>query len=107
MASGTFGILSVRLQVAVVLKIMSDSSIPTLPPPGQVLLVTDELASPADFILYRSLAAHFKGAAGKSTSARCLVVSVSGNLAKWKAVLTKSVRFESLAENRKDPHILI
>ncbi|KIP06994.1 hypothetical protein PHLGIDRAFT_30238 [Phlebiopsis gigantea 11061_1 CR5-6] len=69
---------------------MSDSSIPTLPPPGQILLVTDELASPADFILYRSLAAHFKGAAGKSTSARCLVVSVSGNLAKWKAVLTKS-----------------
>ena len=73
--------------------LMSDSSIPTLPPRGQVLLVTDELASPADFILYRSLTAHFK-AAGKSTSAKCLVVSVSGNLAKWKAVLAKSVRFE-------------
>ena len=67
---------------------MSDSSIPTLPPCGETLLVTDELSSPADFILYRSLGAHLK-ASGKS--GKTVVLSPSANTAKWKAIMAKTV----------------
>ena len=68
---------------------MSESPIPTLPRKGEVLVITDELSSPADFLLFRSLAVHLKSS-GKS--AKCIVVSAAGNLGKWKAVMAKSVR---------------
>lgn len=66
---------------------MFESSIPQLPLRGEILLVTDELNSPADFLLYRGLASHLKSA--KST--KSIVLSVSGGLSKWKAILAKSV----------------
>ncbi|EKM54755.1 uncharacterized protein PHACADRAFT_197183 [Phanerochaete carnosa HHB-10118-sp] len=66
---------------------MSESSVPHLPPPGEMLLVTDELGSPADFFLYRSLASHLR-TSGKST--KCVILFVSGSIQRWKAVLAKS-----------------
>lgn len=68
---------------------MSDSSIPNLPSQGEILLITDELSSPADFLLYRSFTAHLKSA---EKSAKCVILSVAGNLPKWKSVAAKSVR---------------
>jgi hypothetical protein len=55
--------------------------------PDHCLLVTDELPSPADFILHQILATQMKD----STGNRCALLSVSGDLARWKAVAAKSV----------------
>lgn len=57
-----------------------------LPLPGELLLITDELASPADFLLHRFLAAHLK----KGPPFRSVVLSVSGDMARWKAVAGRS-----------------
>ncbi|KAI0058732.1 hypothetical protein BV25DRAFT_1810118 [Artomyces pyxidatus] len=54
--------------------------------PGSLLLVTDELASPADFLLHQLLAAHVKG----RSDANCIIVSVSGDWVRWKAVASRS-----------------
>ncbi|GBE80292.1 hypothetical protein SCP_0300070 [Sparassis crispa] len=53
-----------------------------LPLPGEILLITDELASPADFLLHRSLFAHLK----KSKDAKCIILSVAQDSARWKSI---------------------
>lgn len=58
-----------------------------LPTAGHVLLVTDQLASPADFILHRTLAVALK----TTTSSRCIVVSTMQNYFHWKAIAARSV----------------
>ncbi|KAH9895203.1 hypothetical protein C8Q73DRAFT_693421 [Cubamyces lactineus] len=57
-----------------------------LPIPSEVLLITDELLSPADFLLHRYLAAHLK----ESKNSRCVLVSVSEDLGRWKSVAQRS-----------------
>jgi hypothetical protein len=62
-------------------------------PSGVLLLVTDQLSSPADFVLHRSLIEHLKGATKSDTTRpkKALVLSVSEDLARWKAIAAKSV----------------
>lgn len=55
-------------------------------PPGILLLVTDQLSSPADFVLHRALIDHLKA----STKTKAIVLSVSEDLARWKAIAAKS-----------------
>ncbi|TFY77892.1 hypothetical protein EWM64_g6116 [Hericium alpestre] len=57
-----------------------------LPTPGQLLLITDELGSPADFVLHNLLAVHLKD----KQNARCVLLSVSESLARWKAIAARS-----------------
>ncbi|KAI8992922.1 hypothetical protein BD414DRAFT_521465 [Trametes punicea] len=54
--------------------------------PGEILLITDELLAPADFMLHRHLATHLK----ESKSSPCILVSVSEGIERWKAVAQKS-----------------
>lgn len=58
-----------------------------LPAPNELLLVTDQLASPADFLLHRFLSAHLK----QSKEARCLILSLSESLTRWKVLAGKAV----------------
>ncbi|KAJ7935289.1 hypothetical protein B0H13DRAFT_2227178 [Mycena leptocephala] len=58
-------------------------------PSGILLLVTDQLSSPADFVLHRSLIDHLKGAKSDSPK-KAIVLSVSEDLARWKAIAAKS-----------------
>ncbi|OBZ70698.1 hypothetical protein A0H81_09315 [Grifola frondosa] len=58
-----------------------------LPLPGEILLITDELSSPADFILLGNLSAHLKN----HKDSKCIVLSVSEDLTRWKAISGKSV----------------
>jgi hypothetical protein len=60
---------------------------PKLPSPGQFLLITDELAAPADFFLHKSLGAHLKD----NKNSRCVLLSVSGGMTRWKTIAAKSV----------------
>ena len=69
-------------------------SLPQIPEKGDLLLITDELASPADFILHANLAACLKDS---SKNARCIVLSVSEGLSRWKAIATKSVSTFSMS----------
>ncbi|KAF8999646.1 hypothetical protein BDQ17DRAFT_1308433 [Cyathus striatus] len=55
-------------------------------PEGIVLLITDELASPADFVLHRILASHIKEAKGSTN----IIISVSGDIQRWKTIAAKS-----------------
>ena len=66
---------------------------PSAPIAGQLVLITDQLAAPADFLLHQILAAYIKAAAydGASTRPKAVVVSVSEPLARWKAVAARSV----------------
>ncbi|KAI0674891.1 hypothetical protein C8Q78DRAFT_965147 [Trametes maxima] len=57
-----------------------------LPLPGELLLITDELLAPADFLLHRHLATHLK----ESKSSRCVLVSVLEDLGRWKSVAQRS-----------------
>ncbi|KAJ7782329.1 hypothetical protein DFH07DRAFT_909130 [Mycena maculata] len=68
-------------------------------PPGILLLVTDQLSSPADFVLHHSLIDHLKGtrSSAKSTSItanpkkpKVIVLAVSEDLARWKSIASKS-----------------
>ncbi|KAJ7503120.1 hypothetical protein B0H11DRAFT_1987884 [Mycena galericulata] len=59
-------------------------------PPGILLLVTDQLSSPADFVLHRSLVEHLKSAKSSAKKAKAIVLSVSEDLARWKAIAAKS-----------------
>jgi hypothetical protein len=54
---------------------------------GQPLLITDNLAAPADFLLHRFLANHLK----KSSEAKSVVITVLENVGGWKAVAAKFV----------------
>ncbi|KJA22034.1 hypothetical protein HYPSUDRAFT_186727 [Hypholoma sublateritium FD-334 SS-4] len=55
-------------------------------PDGIILLITDTLAAPGDFILHRTLATHLK----RHKSPRSLVLSVSEGIARWIALASKS-----------------
>ncbi|KAF8505064.1 hypothetical protein JB92DRAFT_2793957 [Gautieria morchelliformis] len=61
-----------------------------LPPPGQFLFITDQLASPADFILHRALALQLKPVNPNSHRPRVILVSVVSDFAHWCAIATKS-----------------
>ncbi|KAJ7496715.1 hypothetical protein FB451DRAFT_1208535 [Mycena latifolia] len=71
-------------------------------PPGILLLVTDQLAAPADFILHRAVAEHLKSPSAPKSSApkraQALVLSVSEPLVRWRAIAAKSnVRLDDKA----------
>ncbi|KAI0048820.1 hypothetical protein FA95DRAFT_1490308 [Auriscalpium vulgare] len=51
-----------------------------------LVLITDELASPADFLLHQLVIGHLKG----RPSNKCVVASPSGDLDRWKAVSLRS-----------------
>ncbi|KAJ7496712.1 hypothetical protein FB451DRAFT_1208510 [Mycena latifolia] len=64
-------------------------------PPGILLLLTDQLAAPADFILHRAVAEHLKSQSAPKSSttpkrAQTIVLSVSEPLARWRAIAAKS-----------------
>lgn len=61
-------------------------------PDGIILLITDTLAAPGDFILHRTLATHLK----LHKNPRSLVLSVSEGIARWTALASKSVRLVRL-----------
>ncbi|KAF9500318.1 hypothetical protein BDN71DRAFT_1382349 [Pleurotus eryngii] len=54
-------------------------------PNRSTLLVTDELFSPADFIMHSHVAAQ-----AKDRSYRCLIVSILPDVSRWKAIAAKS-----------------
>ena len=58
-----------------------------LPSPNEFLVITDQLASPADFLLHRFLASHLK----QSKNAKCLILSLSESLTRWKVLAGKAV----------------
>ncbi|KAJ7355388.1 hypothetical protein DFH08DRAFT_498383 [Mycena albidolilacea] len=58
-------------------------------PSGILLLVTDQLSSPADFVLHRGLIDHLKGGKSENTK-KVIVLSVSQDLARWTAIAAKS-----------------
>ncbi|KAF8240221.1 hypothetical protein L208DRAFT_1449553 [Tricholoma matsutake] len=55
-------------------------------PEGILILITDELLSPADFLLHRSLISHIKS----SKNSKSVILSVSEGIARWKAIAAKS-----------------
>ncbi|KDQ19972.1 hypothetical protein BOTBODRAFT_183988 [Botryobasidium botryosum FD-172 SS1] len=57
-----------------------------IPPPGHALVITDQLNSPAEFLLHRALAAHVKDI----DKSRVVIVSVSRSFAHWKAIASKA-----------------
>ncbi|KAF7370707.1 hypothetical protein MSAN_00703900 [Mycena sanguinolenta] len=58
-------------------------------PSGILLLVTDQLASPADFVLHRGLIDHLK-VTNLQDSKKAIVLSVSQDLTRWTAIAAKS-----------------
>ncbi|KAF8632405.1 hypothetical protein AX17_004846 [Amanita inopinata Kibby_2008] len=59
-------------------------------PESIVLLVTDELSSPADFLLHRSLQERLKESNGKDTHTRGIILSVSEGLTRWRSIASRS-----------------
>lgn len=57
---------------------------------GQLLLITDTLPAPADFLLHQILSTHLRSRPG-DVDARCVIGSVSEDFGRWKAVAGKSV----------------
>ena len=57
-------------------------------PEGITLLITDALSAPANFILHRTLAAYMKK---DCKDIKCVVLSVSEDITRWKAIASKSV----------------
>jgi hypothetical protein len=57
-----------------------------LPPPGHVLLITDQLESSAEFLLHRALSLRLKHSKG----GRCILVSTTQDYGHWKAVAARS-----------------
>jgi len=62
-------------------------------PNGILLLITDGLAAPADFVLHRCLATHLK----ENKKSNTVILSVSEGISRWKALASKSVRIGHLA----------
>ena len=56
-------------------------------PEGITLLITDALSAPASFLLHRTLAAYMKD----RRDVKCVVLSVSEDITRWKALAAKSV----------------
>ena len=61
---------------------------PDLVSSRRLLLITDQLPAPADFLLHRFLHLHLK----QSKTAKCIVLAVSEGLERWKSVALKAVR---------------
>ncbi|KAF4566454.1 hypothetical protein EYR36_011880 [Pleurotus pulmonarius] len=59
-------------------------------PNKSTLLVTDELFSPADFIIHSQFASQ-----AKNPSYKCLIVSMLPDVSRWKAIGAKSVDITS------------
>ena len=59
-------------------------------PEGITLLITDALSAPANFLLHRTLAAYMKKDR-KGDAVKCVVLSVSEDITRWKAIAAKSV----------------
>ena len=57
-------------------------------PEGITLLITDALSAPANFILHRTLAAYMTK---DRKDIKCVVLSVSEDITRWKAIASKSV----------------
>ena len=57
-------------------------------PEGIALLITDALSAPANFFLHRTLAAYMKK---DRKGMKCVVLSVSEDITRWKAIAAKSV----------------
>ncbi|KDR70034.1 hypothetical protein GALMADRAFT_128199 [Galerina marginata CBS 339.88] len=55
-------------------------------PEGVILLITDGLAAPADFVLHRCLASHLK----EKRKPKAIILSVSEGIGRWKALASKS-----------------
>ncbi|KAJ6590034.1 hypothetical protein DFH09DRAFT_1027262 [Mycena vulgaris] len=58
-------------------------------PRGVLLLVMDQLAFPADFVLHRAVVEHLKPSSAAPTR-KVIVLSVSENPARWRAIAAKS-----------------
>ncbi|CAK5281892.1 unnamed protein product [Mycena citricolor] len=58
-------------------------------PIGILLLVTDQLSSPADFFVYRTFLEHLKGVTTAQPK-KAILLSVSEDIARWKAIAAKS-----------------
>jgi len=50
------------------------------------VVITDQLASPADFLLHQLLSEYVKS----SPDAKCIIISTAQDLAKWKAISSRS-----------------
>ncbi|KAJ8597432.1 hypothetical protein M405DRAFT_724165 [Rhizopogon salebrosus TDB-379] len=59
---------------------------PELVSSRRLLLVTDQLPAPADFLLHRFLHLQLK----RSKTAKCIVLAVSDSLERWKSVASKA-----------------
>ncbi|CAA7266451.1 unnamed protein product [Cyclocybe aegerita] len=60
-------------------------------PDDIILLLSDELVAPADFILHRTLAAHLKaGLVSGRVKPKSVILSVSEGLSRWKTLAMKS-----------------
>ncbi|KAG2135463.1 hypothetical protein DEU56DRAFT_913302 [Suillus clintonianus] len=59
---------------------------PDLVSSRRLLLITDQLPAPADFLLHRFLHLHLK----QSKIANCIVLAVSESLERWKSVASKA-----------------
>ena len=66
-------------------------------PQGITLLITDALSAPANFFLHRTLAAYLKKDRKDLASAKCIILSVSEDITRWKAIAAKSVNYHSLS----------
>ncbi|CAK5266072.1 unnamed protein product [Mycena citricolor] len=58
-------------------------------PIGILLLVTDQLSSPADFFVHRTFLEHLKGVTTAQPK-KAILLSVSEDIARWKAIAAKS-----------------
>ena len=62
----------------------------SLPLAGQLLLITDHIASPADFILHRTLALQLKPVHSSSHHPRAILMSIASDFSHWCAIAAKS-----------------
>jgi hypothetical protein len=77
-------------------------------PEGITLLVTDALSAPANFFLHQTLAACMKD----RRDSKCVILSVSEDITRWKALAAKAVIiiiiafFQSSLLNKRKSRIL-
>jgi hypothetical protein len=69
--------------------LMSSFSVNELLTSTGPVLITDQLASPGDFLLHQLLSEYVKN----SPDGKCIIVSTSQDLARWKAISSRSVSF--------------
>jgi hypothetical protein len=61
-------------------------------PENIFLLITDTLPSPASFLLHNSLSSHLKTPSNTGKKKKATIISISEDLARWKAIASRSVR---------------